>query len=135
MKRTAVYLGKISKLDDDSLPKKFLAAWINGNWKNGAPQLTCNNNFAETIDRILPPHKTLSSKNAPLMEWLSLAKEENKWQLYIDNYFKMCRKYDPHEESVSDSDDETEGPYYPCPYTTTVHTTTQNLRYKIYGHH
>jgi hypothetical protein len=100
-------------LEDDSLPKKFLAAWINGNRKNGAPQLTCNNNFAETVDRILPPDKTLSSKSAPLREWLPLAKEENNWQSYIDNYFEMCRKYDPREESASDNDeDETGRPKY-----------------------
>lgn len=66
----------------------------------------CNNNFAEMIDRILPPDKILSSKNAPLREWLSLAKEENNWQIYIGNYFKICRKYNPHKESSSD--DETE---------------------------
>jgi hypothetical protein len=107
-KRTAVYLGKVSRSDYDSLPKKFLAAWINGSRKNGAPQLTCNNNFAEVIDKILPPDKSLSSKNAPLREWLPLAKEESNWQAYIDNYFEMCRKTDPQEESDSDSDDEAE---------------------------
>jgi hypothetical protein len=65
-------------LDDDPLPKKFLAAWNNRNRKNGAPQLMMwNNNFAEMIDGILPLDKTLISINAPLREWLPLAKKES----------------------------------------------------------
>jgi hypothetical protein len=54
MKRTAPYLGKISRLNSDSLPKKFLATWISGSRKNRAPQLTCNNNFAEAINKYYP---------------------------------------------------------------------------------
>jgi hypothetical protein len=54
----------------DSLPKKFLAALISGSRKNGAPQLTCNNNFPETINKIHPQDKPLSSKTAPLKEWV-----------------------------------------------------------------
>ncbi len=152
MKRTDAYLGKVSRLNNNSLPKNFLAACISGSWKNGAHKLTCNNNFAETINKIVPLDKTLSSKNVPLGEWFPLAKEENNWQALIDNYFEMCRKNDPHEESDSDSDDEAEWlywywhtsalypqlvstslptplslPNHPC--TTTIHT-PQNLRYK-----
>jgi hypothetical protein len=36
-RRTAKYVGKISRLSDFSLPKKFLAAWINEKRKSGAP--------------------------------------------------------------------------------------------------
>jgi hypothetical protein len=72
-KRTATYLGKVSRSDQESLPKKFLATWINGSHKNGAPQLTCNNNFTNAINKIIPPEITLSSKNALLREWLLLA--------------------------------------------------------------
>ena len=66
IKRTATYLGKISRSDNSTYPKKFLAAWITGKRKNGAPQLTCNNNFANSIQKILPPEKTLSNKQALL---------------------------------------------------------------------
>ncbi len=74
-KRTATYVGKITRTDHESLPKKFLTAWINGSRKNGAPQLSCNNNFADAIHKILPP-EILSNRNAPLREWIALAKEE-----------------------------------------------------------
>ena len=50
-RRTATYIGKIARSDNDALPKKFLAAWINKSKKSGAPQLTCNNNFAESIQK------------------------------------------------------------------------------------
>ena len=97
MKRTATYLGKISRLNSDSLPKKFLTAWISGSRKNGAPQLTCNNNFAEAIDKILPLDKSLSCGTAPLKEWLPLARDKRNWQDYIDKYFESCRINDYEE--------------------------------------
>jgi hypothetical protein len=101
MKRTATYLGKISRLNSDSLPKKFLAAWISGSRKNGAPQLTCNNNFTEAINKILPLDKSLSSGTAPLKEWLPLAIDERNWQNYIDKYFELCHNNDYQEEPKS----------------------------------
>ena len=48
-RQKASYIGKISRSNAQSYPKKFLAAWIFGKQKNGAPQLTCNNNFAKVI--------------------------------------------------------------------------------------
>jgi hypothetical protein len=60
-KRTATYVGKVARSDQESLPKKFLTAWINGSRRNGAPQLTCNNNFADAISKILPPGHPLKS--------------------------------------------------------------------------
>jgi hypothetical protein len=54
-------------------------------WNTLSVNLTCNINFAEVIDTILTPDKTLSSRNAPLKEWILLAKEESSWQTYIDN--------------------------------------------------
>ena len=64
-RRTATYLGKISRSDNINLPKKFLTAWVNKKGKHGTPQLTCNNNFVSTIQS-LPIEKKLSSKQAPL---------------------------------------------------------------------
>jgi hypothetical protein len=107
-KRMATYVGKITRADHESLPKKFLTAWINGSLKNGAPQLSCNNNFADAIHKILPP-EILSNRNAPLREWLALAKEESIWHTYIDRYFESCRKPDPSEdESDSEGDSVTD---------------------------
>ena len=51
IKRTAVYVGKISRSDNNTYPKKILAVWITGKRKNGAPQLTCNNNFVNSIKK------------------------------------------------------------------------------------
>ena len=72
----------------------FLAAWINAKRKSRAPQLTCNTNFANTIQKILPAEKSLSSKQAPLREWIKQAKDETNWLTYIDNYFETCRNID-----------------------------------------
>ena len=81
-KRTAVYLSKVSRSNNNTYPKKFLAAWITGKRKNGAPQLTCNNNFANSIQKILPVEKILSNKQALLRVW------------DIDAYFESCSSTD-----------------------------------------
>ena len=100
-KRTAVYLGKVSP-SNNTYPQKFLTAWITGKRKNGAPQLTCNNNFVNSIKKILPPGKILSNKQALLREWIPLAKDENNWLTYIDAYFESCRSMD-HEDPNNDT--------------------------------
>jgi hypothetical protein len=41
-----------------------------------------------------------------LKEWLPLARDENNWQTYIDNYFKTCRKTDLQNESETDNEDD-----------------------------
>ena len=107
IKRTATYLGKISRSDNSTYPKKFLAAWITGKRKNGAPRLTCNNNFANSIQKILPPEKTLSNKQALLREWTPLAKDEGNWLTYIDDYFESCRNTDYEDTNNNDLPEET----------------------------
>ena len=59
--------------------------------KNGHPQLTCNNNYAKVIEKIMPNNKPLSNKQAPLKEWLPLAVDESNWMQCIDDYFNSCR--------------------------------------------
>ena len=105
-KRTATYIGKVSRSNPESYPIKFLTAWIHGKRKNGAPQLTCNNSFAKVIEKILPPDKPLSNKQAPLKEWLPLAKNESNWLEYIDTYFRSCRNIDYDELNNPSSSDE-----------------------------
>ncbi len=104
-RRTAKYIGKVARSDDSTLPKKFLAAWINKARKEGAPQLTCNNSFAKTICNILPSGTALSSKNAPLKEWLPVAKSEKNWQFYIDQYFEACKKMDESDDESDKADE------------------------------
>ena len=108
-KRTAVYLGKVSRSNNNTYPKKFLEAWITGKRKNGAPQLTCNNNFANSIKKILP--KLLSNKQALLREWIPLAKDQTNWQTYIDSYFEACRNIDYEEPDNNNSDTPTENDF------------------------
>jgi hypothetical protein len=64
-RRTANYIGKISRSDETTYLKKFLAAWINIRCKNCAPQLSCNSNFARVITQILPRNCPLSRNQAP----------------------------------------------------------------------
>ena len=107
IRRTATYLGKISRSDNNNYPKKNLTAWINQKRKIGAPQLTCNNNFATSIQKILPPQKKLSNKQAHLREWIPLAKDESTWISYIDTFFETCRDIDFEDPDLPDDEEET----------------------------
>ena len=93
-KRTATYLGKISRLNNNCYPKKFLTAWIAGGRKSGAPQLTCNNNFPASIKKILPKNLALSNNQAILNEWFHLAQDETNWFFFINKFFEKCRETD-----------------------------------------
>jgi hypothetical protein len=108
-RKKANYVGKISRSDETTYPKKFLAAWINKRCKNGAPQLSCNNNFARVITQILPRNFPLSSNQAPLKDWIPLAKDPMNWQNCIDDNFEACHFIDPNNDqsdtlSISDND-------------------------------
>jgi hypothetical protein len=47
-------------------------------------------NYAKVIGQILPEHQPLCNDQAPLRDWLHLAKEPITWQKHIDNYFESC---------------------------------------------
>ena len=69
-KRTATYIGQISRSNPRTYPKRFLTVWINGKKTNGHPQLTCNNNYATEIGKIMPKDNPLINQHALLKEWL-----------------------------------------------------------------
>ncbi len=71
---------------------------MNKRHKNGAPQLTCNNNFARAITQILPRDCLLSSNQAPLKDWIPLANDPVNWQNCIDDYFEACRFTDLNDD-------------------------------------
>ena len=104
--RTATYIGKIIRESTStSYPKMFLAAWINNHKKPGATQLTCNNNFANALSKILLPNFQVS-KQAPLCEWIPLAQDRNNRKNFIENYFKSCRNVDYEDITDSANDDQ-----------------------------
>ncbi len=103
-RKTAKYIGKVARSDDSTLPKKFLAAWINKAQKEGTPQLTYNNSFAKMINNILPSGLALSNRSAPLKEWLPVAKIEKNWQYYIDQYFDSCKRIDESDDKSAKAD-------------------------------
>jgi hypothetical protein len=104
-RRTATYVGKVSRAPEDTLPKCFLGAWIKMPRKTGGPQLTCNNNFLKAINAILP-EETLSSKQGLFKEWIPLAKEEAVWTDYIERYFESNKTMDDEREYYEDDESE-----------------------------
>jgi len=84
-KRTATYVRKNVRSNDDELPKKFLGSWINQPRKTGGQQLSCINNFMRVIIPINQKRDkgSCSRSGSPLqydMEWLS----------YIDTCLESC---------------------------------------------
>ena len=84
------------------LSKKILAAWIIGKRKNGAPQFTCNNNFGNSIQKILSFGKALINKQALLREWMPLVKDQASWMQCTEDYFESCRNIDYQDEKDTD---------------------------------
>jgi hypothetical protein len=101
MRRTARCIGSVSRFPENSYPKLFLNAWNNQPRKNGAPQLSCNNNFAKAITNILPG--SLSNNQAIFREWLPITKDEKTWQAHIKNFFNNCRTTDDKDEQDEES--------------------------------
>ncbi len=95
MKRKAVYFGKVTRPDQDFLPRKFLAAWINRSQKNGAPQLTCNNNFSEAIDKILLLDKLSQAKLHRLENSSSKLKKKVVGKLILTTTLRCTAKLNP----------------------------------------
>ena len=103
-RRTATYIGKISRSDTNTFPKKFIAAWINESKKPGAPQLTCNNNFVNSINKILPANISMS-KQALLRKWVPSANDRSTRLTFIENYFETFWNTD-YEDISSPTNDE-----------------------------
>ena len=89
-KRTATYVGKVARSNDDELPKQLLGAWMHLPRKAGGQQLSCNNNFARAISAVtlnaLPESQALLFR-----EWMPLALDENEWMNLINKYFESCK--------------------------------------------
>ena len=98
-----MYIGKIIRANKRTYPKKFLAAWINDSKKPDAPQLTCNNDFTNAIQKIIPADFEIS-KQALLSQLSPLAADENTWTAYIDLYFESCRNVN-YEDPAAASDE------------------------------
>ena len=45
------------------------------------------------------------SKQAPLREWIPLARDKNTWLSFIENYFESCRNTD-YEDIPSSTNEE-----------------------------
>jgi hypothetical protein len=104
IRRTVHYIGKISRSPEDCYPRLFLNAMIIQPRKNGAPQLSCNNNFARAISHIIP--NSLPKKQAILKEWLPISKDKNTWQEHIEIFFESCGTTDDDQNEYEDEDNE-----------------------------
>ncbi len=81
----ACYIGKVINSPENALPKQFFGAWINQPRKIGQPQLSCNNNFANTLT------SHIKSREAIFKEWLQVAKDKLQWKQIIKEYFEKCK--------------------------------------------
>jgi hypothetical protein len=80
-KRTATYIGKIARSDNEELPKKFLGAWMHKPRKPGGQQLSCNNNFARAITAVIPDTQ-LENQGLLFKKWILIAiNEESGWSI------------------------------------------------------
>jgi hypothetical protein len=64
---------------------------------------------------MLQKSQPLSSKQAPLKEWILIAKNESNWKAHIESYFESCHKIESEDEDSlsydSDKEDDDDIPY------------------------
>jgi exonuclease III len=66
--RQANWIGKIAKMNDERMPRKLLASWVNNPRKVGRPQLCYRQTFTRTINSIVD-----SDYNGTLKLWMPQA--------------------------------------------------------------
>jgi hypothetical protein len=96
-KRTATYVGKVARSNDDELPKQLLGAWMHLPRKAGGQQLSCNNNFAQAVSMVAP-NIPQENQNLLFRDWIPLALDENEWLSLVNKYFESCRTIDENRE-------------------------------------
>lgn len=71
-RRMVCYIGNIVALPDNALPKQFFGTWINQPRKIGHLQMSCNNNFANTLKKRYCCH--IKSREDIFKKWLKITK-------------------------------------------------------------
>ena len=72
-------------------PKKFLNAWIHAPKKPGRPQVTCHENFINSLRRILPNEV---DEEGGFKGWTKYAKNKQIWDGIIEKFFKELKPSD-----------------------------------------
>ena len=125
IKRKATYVGKITRANDEELPKKFLGAWMHQPRKVGGLQLSWKNNFSKAISAVVPcihsEHQGLLFKN-----WIPLALNESDWLNTINAYFESCKTID--EDRKEEKDPNSTDPQDTIPH---VHMYTRTKQTKL----
>jgi hypothetical protein len=89
-KRTATYVRKVTRSNDEELPKKLLGAWMHQPRKVGGQQLSCNNNFAKAISAAVSD--TVQPNQGLLFrDWIPLTLDEKEWLNRVEEYFESCK--------------------------------------------
>jgi len=98
MRRTWIYIGKVYRVKEESLPKKMLGAWIPASQKPGRPHMSCKDNFIHSLKSVL---KDQISKDATFKEWFPIAANKTLWNLLIEAHFQKLYAEDTVHEYVS----------------------------------
>lgn len=110
-KRTLTWLGKIGRMDDSRLPRQLLFSWLDEPRKRGPSQthfgIRARNLLVDMITTCVPANarhefhgqtefnRSEFKKNNISMfwkdfnNWITVAQDELKWKLYVDEYTQM----------------------------------------------
>jgi hypothetical protein len=78
------FLGRLARLPDHRLPRKFLTAWIQKPRHVGRPHLTVNHSFAESLRAILGEDTV--EVHGLLQDWIPLAQNQAAWKKLGDSW-------------------------------------------------
>jgi hypothetical protein len=89
-RRVWTFIGKTFRSDDSNYSKKMLGAWIHSSIaprRACHPQTSLRNTLSNTIQDVLE----VDDEKCPFKIWAPLAKDENKWDNIINNYFESFK--------------------------------------------
>jgi hypothetical protein len=92
-RKTATYVGKIARSQDNELPKKFPRAWM----ENRRTSTLMQQQFARAISAIIL-NITQEKQGLLLRDWIPLDLEKTEWLNYLNTFFEACKMIDEEQE-------------------------------------
>jgi hypothetical protein len=87
-KRQFLFLGKLARMPNTRLPKKFLTAWVSKTRRASHPFHTLRNSYVETLQTVLD----LPDNTGAISTWVPLACDEPGWRQLATNWQRNCRR-------------------------------------------
>ena len=81
--RRAKWLEKLSHMQSNRNPRKFLVAWMPNPRNSGRPQQTIRHGYASSLE------KNLGFSNSNLPNWIPIAQNHKSWARHVESILQL----------------------------------------------